>query len=79
MNAFQVNINPAYQPEELKYCLNKVSVKAIVSDESFKTQNYYQMLSGIMPEVHESKAGAVKSRSVPSLQTIIMLSEKELG
>ena len=47
----QVNINPAYQPSELKYCLNKVGVKAIVSSESFKTQDYYKMMAEIMPEL----------------------------
>ena len=47
----QVNINPAYQPAELKYCLNKVGVRAIVSSESFKTQDYYKMMAEIMPEL----------------------------
>ena len=50
-NTIQVNINPAYQPAELKYCLNKVGVKAIVSSESFKTQDYYKMMAEIMPEL----------------------------
>ncbi|KYN04981.1 Acyl-CoA synthetase family member 2, mitochondrial, partial [Cyphomyrmex costatus] len=39
-----VAINPAYQQNELEYCLQKVNVKAIVSPEKFKTQNYPKML-----------------------------------
>jgi len=39
-----VAINPAYQYDELVYCLQKVDVKAIVSPEKFKTQNYPKML-----------------------------------
>ena len=69
-----MNINPAYQPAELKYCLNKVGVKAIVSAESFKTQDYYKMLAEIMPELGTGR----RSESVPSLEKIIMMSEKDL-
>ncbi|XP_024867415.1 acyl-CoA synthetase family member 2, mitochondrial isoform X3 [Temnothorax curvispinosus] len=39
-----VAINPAYQQNELEYCLQKVGVKAIVSPDKFKTQNYPKML-----------------------------------
>ncbi|XP_032689466.1 medium-chain acyl-CoA ligase ACSF2, mitochondrial isoform X2 [Odontomachus brunneus] len=39
-----VAINPGYQQNELTYCLQKVSVKAVVSPDSFKTQNYPKML-----------------------------------
>ncbi|XP_011692138.1 PREDICTED: acyl-CoA synthetase family member 2, mitochondrial [Wasmannia auropunctata] len=39
-----VAINPAYQQNELVYCLQKVGVKATVSPETFKTQNYPKML-----------------------------------
>lgn len=39
-----VAINPAYQQNELVYCLQKVGVKATVSPHTFKTQNYPKML-----------------------------------
>lgn len=39
-----VAINPAYQQNELVYCLQKVGAKAIVSPDKFKTQNYPKML-----------------------------------
>ena len=70
-----VNINPAYQPEELKYCLNKVGVKALVAADSFKTQNYYQMLVSIMPDIETSGPGSLASGVVPSLRSVIMMSQ----
>ena len=72
-----VNINPAYQPQELLYCLNKVGVKAVVAAESFKTQNYYEMLEEIAPEISASEAGKIASKSVPKLKNVIMISEKQ--
>ncbi|EFN78596.1 Acyl-CoA synthetase family member 2, mitochondrial [Harpegnathos saltator] len=42
-----VAINPAYQQNELIYCLRKVKVKAVISPDSFKTQNYPKMLLSV--------------------------------
>lgn len=57
-----VAINPAYQMEELVYCLQKVGVKAVISPMNFKTQDYPRMLL-------EAK------RSCPTLEHIIIYSE----
>ena len=72
-----VNINPAYQPAELHYCLNKVGVKGLVAAESFKTQNYYELLSSIAPEMERSPAGGIQCPDIPSLKTVIMMSQQE--
>ena len=61
LGAILVNINPAYQPGELKYCLNKVGVKAVVASETFKSQDYYSMLKEVLPEIGTSKSGTVDS------------------
>ena len=61
LGAILVNINPAYQPGELKYCLNKVGVKAVVASEKFKFQDYYSMLKEVVPEIGTSKSGTVDS------------------
>lgn len=37
-------INPAYQINELVYCIQKVGAKAVITPDSFKTQNYPRML-----------------------------------
>lgn len=44
MGLIVVAINPAYQQNELVYCLQKVGVKAVVAPDTFKTQNYPKML-----------------------------------
>ncbi len=74
-----MNINPAYQPQELKYCLNKVGIKAMVSAESFKTQDYYAMMNEIVPELSGSKPGQISSQAAPDLRHVIMISDKNFG
>jgi len=74
-----VNINPAYQPRELKYALNKVTVSAIVANEGFKTQDYHSILCEVMPEMAESSPGNIQSKEVPSLRHAIIISDKDQG
>jgi len=72
-----VNVNPAYQPRELKYALNKVSVSAIVASEHFKSQDYHSILRDVMPEIDVASPGNINSKEVPSLKHVIMISEKQ--
>lgn len=39
-----VAINPNYQMDELTHCIQKVGVKAVISPDNFKTQDYPRML-----------------------------------
>ena len=48
-------------------------MKAVVSAEAFKTQDYFAMLKEIMPELGTGQ----RSKSVPTLEKIIMISEKD--
>ncbi|KAB7502533.1 Acyl-CoA synthetase family member 2, mitochondrial, partial [Armadillidium nasatum] len=68
-----VNINPSYRSGELKYCLNKVSVKGIVCATKFKTSDYYKMLNEIAPELSYSSPGQLTSKDIPNLKTVIMM------
>ncbi|KAB7505739.1 Acyl-CoA synthetase family member 2, mitochondrial [Armadillidium nasatum] len=68
-----VNINPSYRSGELKYCLNKVSVKGIVCATKFKTSDYYKMLNEIAPELSSSPAGQLTTKDIPNLKTVIMM------
>ncbi|CAH1777383.1 unnamed protein product, partial [Owenia fusiformis] len=70
-----VNINPAYQTMELEYVLKKVGLKVLITAEKFKTQDYYEMLFHINPELAYSPAGDLKSRSLPELKTVVMIGE----
>jgi fatty-acyl-CoA synthase len=72
-----VNINPAYRPNELEYSLNKVGCKAIIMSETFKSQNYVEMLNEICPELDKCKPGELKSKRVPELRNAILISDKK--
>ena len=74
-----VNINPAYQAEELKYCINKVGIQAIVCQDRFKSQNYYQLIQQIAPELGHgySCSTTLNSSSVPTLKHVIVVSSKK--
>uniref|UniRef100_A0A0A1X6L1 Medium-chain acyl-CoA ligase ACSF2, mitochondrial n=1 Tax=Zeugodacus cucurbitae TaxID=28588 RepID=A0A0A1X6L1_ZEUCU len=67
-----VGINPAFQGPEVEYCLKKVKVKAIIMPESFKTQNYYEIIKGICPELPDSVDGCIKSANLPHLKYVIV-------
>ena len=75
LGAVLVNINPAYQPQELLYCLNKVGVKAIVAAERFKTQDYFSILEQVVPELESAVLEKVESEAVPSLSRVVMMGE----
>ncbi|XP_068150816.1 medium-chain acyl-CoA ligase ACSF2, mitochondrial [Drosophila tropicalis] len=73
-----VGINPAFQGPEVAYCLNKVDIKAIVAPETFKSQNYYEILRGICPEIADAEPGKIKSEKFPHLRSVIINSENRL-
>ncbi|GAB1296683.1 Medium-chain acyl-CoA ligase ACSF2, mitochondrial [Apodemus speciosus] len=66
-----VSVNPAYQSSELEYVLRKVGCKGIVFPKQFKTQQYYDILKQICPELEKAQPGALKSERLPDLTTVI--------
>ncbi|EDX03815.1 medium-chain acyl-CoA ligase ACSF2, mitochondrial [Drosophila simulans] len=73
-----VGLNPAYQGPEIAYCLNKVNVKAIIAPETFKTQNYYEILRDICPEIADAEPGKIRSDKFPHLRSVIINSNDGL-
>jgi len=71
-----VNINPAYRPQELAYCLDKVGCKALVTAARFKSSDYIVMLNGLIPELAECEAGKLVCADFPDLSTIIRLGDE---
>ena len=57
-----VNVNPGYKSSELKYCINKVGIKAIISAESFKSTDYFKVYKEL------------ESEDIPSLEHFVMIS-----
>ncbi|KAM9296656.1 medium-chain acyl-CoA ligase ACSF2, mitochondrial-like [Gastrophryne carolinensis] len=74
-----VSVNPAYQARELEYSLKKVGCCALVFPDQFKTQNYYEILRSICPEIDSSPAGGIKSKALPDLRIAIVLDKKYPG
>ncbi|XP_068119140.1 medium-chain acyl-CoA ligase ACSF2, mitochondrial-like [Hyperolius riggenbachi] len=74
-----VAVNPAYQAQELEYALRKVGCSAIVFQDQFKTQRYYEILKKICPEISSSPAGGIKSKLLPDLRIAIVLDKKYPG
>ncbi|GAB6026173.1 hypothetical protein CHUAL_012374 [Chamberlinius hualienensis] len=50
-----VAINPALRVAEVSYILKQSQTKVLVIPESFKTQNYYEMMCEIVSEIRQTK------------------------
>ncbi|XP_045344389.1 medium-chain acyl-CoA ligase ACSF2, mitochondrial [Leopardus geoffroyi] len=70
-----VSVNPAYQAVELEYALKKVGCKAVTFPKQFKTQQYYNILKQICPELEKAQPGALKSQRLPDLTTVISVDD----
>ena len=44
--------------------------------DSFKTQDYYKLMVEIMPGLATSSPGGLRSQEVPSLQSVVMMSQQ---
>lgn len=79
IGAVSVLLNPAYQVPEVDYCVRKVGMKAIIAAEGFKTQNYYKMLTELLPEMStmHSKSKIVNAK-LPTIERVIIDSDKKL-
>ena len=73
IGAIMVCINPAYRLYELEYALNKVSCKAIISAESFKTSYYLEMLLTLAPELQSCAPGELSALKLPHLKHVIRM------
>jgi len=73
-----VNVNPAYQVDEVEYALQKVGCKGVVASTPFKTQDYYGMLRSICPELDTCGPGRLESKRLPGFDTVIMMGDEQL-
>ncbi|CAD6998220.1 unnamed protein product [Ceratitis capitata] len=67
-----VAINSALQARELDYCLKKAKVKAVIMSETFKSQNFYEIMKSICPELPDSVDGRINSANLPHLKHVII-------
>ena len=73
IGAIMVCINPAYRLYELEYALNKVECKALITDVSFKTSDYLQMINILAPELESSHPGQLEAEKLPHLTHVIRM------
>ncbi|XP_023721499.2 medium-chain acyl-CoA ligase ACSF2, mitochondrial [Cryptotermes secundus] len=76
---FQVQIDPAYQPPELLHALVKVEAKALICAEKYKSNNCYDMVQTLIPELNKSAEGGIEitSSKLPALKTLIVMSNAQ--
>jgi len=67
-----VNINPAYQSNELEYALKKVGCKALVMVPRFKTSDFYGILKNVAPELEYANSDELKLEKLPDLKHVIL-------
>ena len=78
VGAILVNINPSYRLHELEYALQHSSCKMVVTADRFKSSEYVKMINDLIPELHYSSPGQLKSARFPGLRTVIHLSDEPI-
>ncbi|KOB75663.1 Uncharacterized protein OBRU01_07159, partial [Operophtera brumata] len=73
-----VLINPAYEKNEISFCMRKTQMKGLVIGETLKNRNYYGTLEKLIPELHSSKPGQIKSKEFPYLTSVISTGKDKL-
>ncbi|KAF5305883.1 hypothetical protein FQA39_LY09122 [Lamprigera yunnana] len=73
-----VTLNPISHEKELMYCINKVGIKAIVCPDIYKNLNFYETLCRVVPGLDKCDQRKLKSEKVPSLESIVNISQKSL-
>ncbi len=70
-----VNVNPAFQQSELKYCLQKVGIKTLVMSERFKSSDYVKIVKDVVPQIDKASnpldLGAVPE--FPELKNVVLI------
>ena len=72
-----VNVNPAFQTEELSYALKKVGVKTLVMPPSFKASNYVEIVRKLVPDLGKNGKLGVDSSEFPEFKNVIICSDTQ--
>jgi fatty-acyl-CoA synthase len=71
-----VNINPAYRTGELQYAVRQSDLRGLALVDTFKSSNYFAMISDACPELATSAPADLRSPTFPKLQWVISLRGK---
>ncbi|KAK4875729.1 hypothetical protein RN001_012151 [Aquatica leii] len=71
-----VALNPIdHQKNELEYFINKAGLKALVCPDEYKKLKFYDTLCSFLPELEKSDPGKLRSKRVPTLESVITISK----
>ncbi|RZF43365.1 hypothetical protein LSTR_LSTR001626 [Laodelphax striatellus] len=74
-----VNMNPAYEPPEAKFCIRKTNMKGLVFDVKFREKNLYEVMSKLVPEMSQCKpCTPFRSKEFPDLTHLITFSDQTM-
>ncbi|MEI5908869.1 AMP-binding protein [Bacillus spongiae] len=76
IGAVLVTANTNYQRAEIEYLLKQSNSSSLILIESFKSTSYIDILYDICPELKDCQPGELKSKRLPKLKNVIILSEK---
>lgn len=77
IGAILVNLNPAYQSDEIGYALAKVGCKALVCAHTFKDNRYLETLQALIPELANASSFDLQSAAFPDLKTLICTADAD--
>jgi fatty-acyl-CoA synthase len=78
IGAVLVTLNPAYRAEELVYALEQSGARALFLIDQFKSSDYFEMLTDVVPGLTRSWPGRLESAAVPKLRWVVSLDERGL-
>lgn len=73
IGAILVNINPSYRTHELEYALDQSGTSTLVLQGAFKSSDYVEMLSELVPEIDTVSPSELISQRLPVLRRVICL------
>lgn len=75
-----MNVNPAFQQSELKYCLQKVGIKTLVMSERFKSSDYVKIVKEVVPEIDKAAnpLDLGKVAEFPHLKNVVLISDSQV-
>jgi fatty-acyl-CoA synthase len=68
-----VNINPAYQSEELGYTIDKVGLSVLFINDKFKNLNYLKIVGSLLPELELNNPADLRSKKFSTLKAVVRM------
>lgn len=72
-----VNINPAYQSDELAYTIGKVGLSVLFLNDKFRHLDYIKIVRAVVPEVETNNPYDIRSKRFPTLKGIVRMNSDD--